>query len=86
MSMMQTMVRNPSGLHARPAAQLSAFCKKYPNDIRLTCGDRTCNPKSMFSLLGGCFKAGDTVTVSVENDDTGSTAQQIVSFIAGLEE
>ena len=85
MTTRKVIVKNPSGLHARPAAQLSAFCKKYPNEISLSCGERTCNPKSIFSLLHGCFKVGDELRIHVNGDDQAAVAQEIVDFIASLE-
>ena len=86
MVVLEAIVKNPTGLHARPAAQLSAFCKKYPNEIRLSCGDRSCNPKSIFSLLHGCFKVGDRLLISVDGDDGAEVAREIVDFITLLEE
>ena len=31
------VVKNPTGLHARPASQLAKLCKDIPDDIRLIC-------------------------------------------------
>ncbi|MEA4934890.1 MAG: HPr family phosphocarrier protein [Lawsonibacter sp.] len=86
MTTLEVIVKNPSGLHARPAAQLSAFCKKYPNEITLSCGERACNPKSIFSLLHGCFKAGEQLLVSADGEGDAAAAREIADFIAALEE
>lgn len=86
MSSIETIVKNPTGLHARPAAQLSAFCKKFPNTVKISSGERDCNPKSIFSLLQGCFKVGDSVTIEADGDDAQSVAEQIAAFIDGLED
>jgi len=82
----ETVIQNPTGLHARPAAQLSAFCKSFPNEISVSSGERKANPKSIFSLLGGCFKKGETVRVHVEGEDAEQVGKAIVSFIESLEE
>ena len=82
---LETVVQNPTGLHARPAAQLAGFCKQFPNEIQLSCGERSCNPKSVLNLLRGCFKAGDTVTIAVDGEDAPVVAQQIITFINQLE-
>ena len=86
MTSLETVVKNPTGLHARPAAQLAAFCKQFPNDIRLSSGEKTCNPKSIFNLLSNCFKVGDPVCVTVDGDDSDQVADRIVAFIDTLEE
>jgi phosphocarrier protein len=82
----ETVIQNPTGLHARPAAQLSALCKSFPNDITVSSGERKANPKSIFSLLGGCFKHGETIRVRVEGENAEKAGKTIVSFIESLEE
>lgn len=81
----EVTVSNPTGLHARPAAQLAAYCRKYENEIRILSGDKSCNPKSIFSLLSCCIKAGDSVRVEVEGEDAAQVSTQITDFIAHLE-
>ena len=46
-----TVVKNKTGLHARPASQLVKLCKTFESDIILKNGDISCNGKSMFSVL-----------------------------------
>jgi phosphotransferase system HPr (HPr) family protein len=82
----ETVIKNPMGLHARPAAQLSAFCKSFPNEIAVSIGERKANPKSIFSLLAGGFKKGETVLVSVKGTDADEVGKQVVAFINALEE
>lgn len=82
---LDTVIKNPTGLHARPAAQLSALCKSFPNEITLTSGERKANPKSIFSLLSGCFVKGDTVRIRVEGENAQEVATQIAAFIEALE-
>ncbi len=81
----ETVIPNPTGLHARPAAQLSALCKSYPNAITVSSGERITNPKSIFSLLSGCFKQGEAIVVRVDGEDGERVAGEIVAFIDALE-
>lgn len=39
------VVKNPTGLHARPASQLAKLCKDIPDDIRLICEKARLTPK-----------------------------------------
>lgn len=82
---LDTVIKNQTGLHARPAAQLSALCKSFPNEITLTSGERKANPKSIFSLLSGCFVKGETVRLSVEGENAQEVAEKIAAFIEALE-
>ncbi|MEA4938567.1 MAG: HPr family phosphocarrier protein [Christensenella sp.] len=82
---LDTVIKNPTGLHARPAAQLSALCKSFPNEITLTSSERKANPKSIFSLLSGCFVKGETVRIGVEGENAQEIAEKIAAFIETLE-
>ena len=82
----QTVVKNPSGLHARPASQLVELCKGFECSVQLEAGNKTCDAKSIFSVLRCCIKIGDTVTVCTEGADEEIAAQKIVSFIDALGE
>jgi len=82
----QVVIKNPTGLHARPAAQLVELCKKFNNTISLQAGERKCDAKSIFSVLRCCIKLGETVDVSVEGANEQEVLDQIVDFINELVE
>ena len=51
-------VRNPSGLHLRPAGLLCGEAIKYKSSITFQYAGGTANAKSVLSVLGACVKAG----------------------------
>ncbi len=82
----QTIVKNPAGLHARPASQLVELCKGFECSVKLELGDRVCNAKSIFSILRCCIKIGETVVLRTEGPDEEIAAAEIIRFIDALEE
>ena len=50
------VVKNPTGLHARPASQLAKLCKVIPDDIRLICEKGTINPTNVIGILTAGLK------------------------------
>lgn len=54
----ETSVKNPTGLHARPASQMVQFCKGFPEKITLVAGERRVDPKSIITILAGGLKQG----------------------------
>ena len=44
------VVKNPTGLHARPASQMAKLSKDIPDDIRLICEKGTINPKNVIGI------------------------------------
>ena len=82
----QVVIKNPTGLHARPAAQLVDLCKEFKSAISIQAGDRKCDAKSIFSVLRSCIKLGETVDVSADGPDEEEAIEKIVDFIDSLVE
>ena len=66
-------IKNPTGLHLRPAG---LFCKTAMQfDSRITVlkrarhEDVTANAKSVLSVLGSCIKSGDAIEIICEGSD-----------------
>ena len=50
-------VRNPSGLHLRPAGLLCGEAIKYKSSVTFQYDGGTANAKSVLSVLGACVKS-----------------------------
>lgn len=62
-------IKNPTGLHLRPAG---IFCKtavQYKSKITFQHKDTTANAKSVLSVLGACIKEGDEIELICEGED-----------------
>jgi phosphotransferase system HPr (HPr) family protein len=80
-------IKNPTGLHARPAAQLVALSKKFSSDIRITdASGNEFDPKSIISVLSAGIKQGSDVQVTAQGADEDEAGGQIVGFINDLAE
>ncbi len=82
----ETTIKNPTGLHARPASQLTQLCKSFPEKITLVTGEHQVDPKSIISILAAGMKSGTTITVQVEGENEQEVGEKIVTFINGLTE
>lgn len=54
----QLVVKNETGLHARPASDLTNLCQKFESEIAFVTENATVNPKSIISLLSEDFQKG----------------------------
>lgn len=80
-------VTNPSGLHARPAAELARLAGSLPSAVRLLVGERTVDAASVLSVMAAGVKAGQEVVVEVEGDDAEEDLATVVAAIeSGLGE
>ena len=74
------VVKNPTGLHARPASQMAKLCKDIPDDIRLICEKGTINPKNVIGILTAGLKKGSAIKIEVE----GASEQESGAKINGI--
>ena len=69
------------GLHARPAALFVQQAAAFGSTIRLTCGERTADGKSILGVLQLGASAGSTVGIHAEGEDAEKAAEALAAFI-----
>lgn len=62
-------VKDPVGIHARPAGMLSREGKKYKSAICVVKNGKSANILRLMALMSLGVKCGETVTVTVEGED-----------------
>ncbi len=78
-------VRNPSGLHARPASELVARAKQFRSKILLHRPDSQVegNAKSIIILLSMGIHQGETVELMAEGPDEREAVEDLAALIEG---
>ncbi len=76
------VVLNPTGLHARPTANLVAIAKRYDSQILLKRGDDQANGKSVIAIMGMAVAYGDKVQVIAHGADAASAVAELEQAIA----
>lgn len=80
-------VKNPTGLHLRPAGILCKEAMKYKSLITFTFKGGIANAKSVLSVLGACVKSGDEIELICEGIDEQEALAALVKAIeSGLGE
>ncbi|MDD7738696.1 MAG: HPr family phosphocarrier protein [Fusicatenibacter sp.] len=84
----KVVVKNPTGLHLRPAGTLCKMAMQYKAMITFRYGDgNTANAKSVLSVLGACVKSGDEIELICEGEDEETALKELVETIeSGLGE
>ncbi len=80
------IIRNKTGLHARPATQLVQIAKKYGSVIEIVRGDSVANAKSVLNILALDLNAGSEVTIRAVGTDEDSAIEAIVTYIQNLKD
>ena len=79
----KVVIKNPTGLHLRPAGNLCKEAIKYKSLITFTFRDSTANAKSVLSVLGACVKCGDEIELICDGADEQEAMKALTDAISG---
>lgn len=74
-------IKDPNGIHARPAGLLVREAKKFSSSLTVCCGSQTADLKRLFAVLGANIKQGDTISVFAKGEDEKEAATALEAFI-----
>lgn len=82
----ETTVINKTGLHARPAAELSNLAMQYQSSVKvknLSRGGMEANAKSIMRVLALGVSQGMRIAISAEGEDEEQAVNQMIALIDG---
>lgn len=74
-------IKNPTGLHLRPAGILCKEAMRFQSLITFNYRGNTANAKSVLSVLGACIKSGDEIELVCDGPDEGQALQSLAAII-----
>jgi len=80
MAQREIELKNPSGLHARPASLFVAEANKFQSEIFLEAKGKRINAKSILGLLSLAIGQGTVIKIEAEGED----AEQAVTALCDL--
>ena len=83
----EIIIKNISGLHARPASIFVKECCKFPCNITLIANEKEYNAKSILSVLSAGITCGTTVRLVCNGDrETEALSSIAIAVDSGLGE
>ena len=83
----KVVIKNPTGLHLRPAGNLCKEAMQFKSLITFSFRETTANAKSVLSVLGACVKCGHEITLTCSGADEEEAMKALVAAIeSGLGE
>ena len=73
-------IKEPVGIHARPAGMLAKEAKTCQSIVTIVKGDKSVDATRLMALMGMGIKCGDTVTVRIEGADEDTAAPALEKF------
>ena len=74
----KVVIKNPTGLHLRPAGILCKEAMQFKSLITFKFRENTANAKSVLSVLGACVKCGDEIC---EGEDEAEALKTLVEAV-----
>ena len=82
----EVIVKNSTGLHARPATLLVKKASAFKSDISLEYNGKKANVKSLIGVLSLGVSKDANVKVIASGDDEALAAEEIAKLIENLDE
>ena len=77
----KVVIKNPTGLHLRPAGNLCREAMQFKSLITFSFRETTANAKSVLSVLGACVKSGDEIELHCDGADEEEALHSLVAAI-----
>jgi phosphotransferase system HPr (HPr) family protein len=74
-------ITNPSGLHARPAAQVVARLQPLSAEITIAVNGRRADARSITSVLGLGAAVGDELSITARGDDAQAAMDAVLAIV-----
>ncbi len=80
-------IKNPTGLHIRPAGAMCDAAQKFKSQITFQHKHTTANAKSVLSVLAAGVKCGDEIEIICQGEDEEEALNTMLQLIdAGFSE
>ena len=74
-------IRNPQGLHARPASTFVKIANRFESDVTVRKGSEAVNGKSIMGLMTLAANQGSTLELEISGVDAGQAMAQLEQFL-----
>ena len=81
MQKFEITVKDPVGIHARPAGVIVKQAQALSSHITVTCNGKKADLKKLLSVMGLCAKCGDILYVCVEGDNELEDTERLMEIL-----
>lgn len=74
-------IKDPDGIHARPAGELVKLAKSFNSDMTFSAKGKTVDAKKIFGVMGLAVKQGEHIVIKVDGPDEGAAICAIEKFL-----
>ena len=74
-------IKNPTGLHLRPAGLMCKTAMDFKSQITMQVGSYSASAKSVLGVLGACVKFGDEIELICDGEDEVIALETLITVI-----
>jgi len=74
-------IKDPDGIHARPAGLLVQKLKEFESKVTFSKGEQNCDGKQLIKLMKMRVKKGETLVIRIEGGDEAEAAAAAKDFL-----
>lgn len=82
----EVVVKNGSGLHARPATLLVKKASSFKSDVSIEYNGKKANVKSLIGVLSLAVTKDAVIKIVASGDDEALAVEEIAKLVEGLED
>lgn len=71
------VIENETGLHARPATEISKIAMKYPCDVNIIVNGKKVNAKSPLMIMAAGIKAKTELEISCDGEEEEKALEEL---------
>ena len=75
-------IKDPVGIHARPAGNLVKKLSEFSSSSTISRGSDSCDGKKLLALMKMRVKVGETITLKFEGDDEEAACEAALAFLS----
>ena len=75
------VIENETGLHARPATEISKEAMKYKSDIKFVVNGKTLNAKSPLMIMSAGIKYKTELEIICDGENEDKALEEVKSFL-----
>ena len=75
------LVKNKTGLHARPAALFVQAANKFKSEIFIEKEGKRVNAKSIMGVMSLAVSQGSTISISAQGEDEGEAVKKLIELV-----
>lgn len=74
----KVIVKNETGLHARPASELVKLANQFKSNVQIIIGEKRANAKSMLGVMSAGVRANTEIEIECEGEDEEVALKEII--------